>query len=157
MKQQNTDSAGPNPKNSIICCRMATKGHYEGCADFWYNRPEGICRRYRLGLEKDLRGEMFRRLQVCRHNWKGSDDGRKAHIVTYGKTVKQCSEAADVGNKLKKGLGWPESLQTQPPRVKVIQARLKESEEQRKKLVAKIQELNKENERLTHRLYQAEE
>ena len=34
----------------------------------------------------------------------------RTHVVTYGKSVKDCKEAADGGNKLKKVLGWPEEL-----------------------------------------------
>lgn len=46
------------------------------------------------------------------------------HIATYGDTVEHCSEAADLGNKMKVGLGWPKSLQAQPARVKALQKRL---------------------------------
>jgi uncharacterized protein Yka (UPF0111/DUF47 family) len=50
------------------------------------------------------------------------------HIATYGQTVEQCSEAADFGNKLKEVMGWPESLQAQPNRVKKLEAKIKELE-----------------------------
>jgi len=58
----------------------------------------------------------------------------KDHVVTYGRTVEQCSEAADFGNKLKDALGWPESLRTQPSRVLKLQKRIKELEEEIDKL-----------------------
>jgi hypothetical protein len=45
----------------------------------------------------------------------------KQHVATYGKSGEQCEQAADFGNKLKKGLGWPESLQAQPARVRRMQ------------------------------------
>jgi hypothetical protein len=33
----------------------------------------------------------------------------KQHVTTYGKTKKHCSWCAELGNKLKKALGWPDS------------------------------------------------
>jgi len=32
------------------------------------------------------------------------------HVVTYGKTKDECSQAAKGGNFVKRALGWPESL-----------------------------------------------
>lgn len=32
------------------------------------------------------------------------------HIVTYGKSVKDCEQAAEGGNFIKKVLGWPDKL-----------------------------------------------
>jgi hypothetical protein len=32
------------------------------------------------------------------------------HVVTYGKSVDDCVQAAEGGNKLKRMLGWPENL-----------------------------------------------
>ena len=57
-----------------------------------------------------------------------ADDGKQRHIATYGSTIEKCSQAADVGNKLKKVLRWPESLQSQPSRVKKLQKRIEELE-----------------------------
>lgn len=37
-------------------------------------------------------------------------DGELDHVVTYGKSKKNCIEAAEFGNKLKRALGWPEEL-----------------------------------------------
>jgi len=48
-------------------------------------------------------------------------DGKTDHVATYGRTIEQCSEAADFGNKMKDALGWPESLHAQPPRVTLLQ------------------------------------
>ena len=84
-------------------------------------------------------------------------DGKLDHIVTWGHTIEACVQTADYGNKLKDILGWNKNTHRQSTGIKILKTRLKESEEQRKKLVAKIQELNKENERLTHKLYQLEE
>ena len=61
-------------------------------------------------------------------------DGEQSHIATYGKTIEACSQAADFGNTLKRALGWPESLQSQPSRVRRLQARIKELEAQLKEL-----------------------
>jgi hypothetical protein len=46
---------------------------------------------------------------------KGTD---MTHIVTYGKTKADCLQAAQGGNMVKKALGWPDSLQALPSRVK---------------------------------------
>lgn len=37
------------------------------------------------------------------------DAGGTAHVVTYGRTVEECAQAALGGNFVKKALGWPES------------------------------------------------
>ena len=55
-------------------------------------------------------------------------DGKLDHIATYGRTIVACSQAADFGNRLKETMGWPESLQAQPSRVRKLQARIKELE-----------------------------
>lgn len=55
-------------------------------------------------------------------------DGTTNHIVTYGKTVEDCAQAADGGNMLKRKWGWPESTICEPPRVKKLQDRIKELE-----------------------------
>lgn len=56
------------------------------------------------------------------------DGSELDHVVTYGKTVEQCSQAADFGNRLKEALGWPASLFAQPSRVKKLQAQLEKAE-----------------------------
>lgn len=46
-------------------------------------------------------------------------DGELTHVVTYGKTLEDCSQAACGGNNIKRALGWPEELcQAEPSRVK---------------------------------------
>jgi hypothetical protein len=51
--------------------------------------------------------------------------------VTYGKTLEDCDQAAQGGNKIKKTLGWPEELcSAEPSRVKKLK---KEIEELKKK------------------------
>ena len=40
-------------------------------------------------------------------------------VTTYGKTVEECAQAADGGNRVKRALGWPESLcNAKPARTK---------------------------------------
>jgi hypothetical protein len=56
-------------------------------------------------------------------------DGETSHVLTFGKTIEDCSRAADLGNQMKDGLGWPEALHAQPARVRKLQARIKELED----------------------------
>jgi hypothetical protein len=58
-------------------------------------------------------------------------DGERTHIVTWGKTIDDCSQAADGGNVLKARWGWPES-NNQPSRVRKLQA---ENEALRKEIL----------------------
>jgi hypothetical protein len=55
-------------------------------------------------------------------------EGKQQHIATYGRTIQECSEAADFGNKMKETLGWPEQLRANPLRVKKLKTRIKELE-----------------------------
>ncbi len=57
-------------------------------------------------------------------------DDQTNHVVTYGKSVEDCSQAADFGNKLKDALGWPESLHAQPSRVKKLESQIASLEAQ---------------------------
>lgn len=57
-------------------------------------------------------------------------DGLTTHIATYGTSLDDCSRAADWGNRMKDKLGWPESLHSQPSRVRALQKRIKELETQ---------------------------
>lgn len=51
------------------------------------------------------------------------------HVVTYGKSVEECEQAAAGGNAVKKALGWPESLCNEEPfRVKALKKRIEELE-----------------------------
>lgn len=36
-------------------------------------------------------------------------------VTTYGKTVDECTQAAEGGNRVKRALGWPESLCSAKP------------------------------------------
>jgi len=43
----------------------------------------------------------------------------RTHVTTYGRTVEDCKQAAEGGNKLKKALGWPDELcQAKPARAR---------------------------------------
>lgn len=42
-------------------------------------------------------------------------DGERTHVVTYGKSMQDCRQAAEGGNKLKRALGWPEELCNDKP------------------------------------------
>ena len=44
-------------------------------------------------------------------------DGERSHVVTYGKSVEDCDQAAQGGEKMKKLMGWP-NWEAQPSRVK---------------------------------------
>src|SRR5882724_736385 len=63
-------------------------------------------------------------------------DGKLTHIVTYGKTVEDCAQAAQGGNYLKQKWGWPE-CNDQPSRVKKLQAELADAKERIAELEAK--------------------
>jgi len=43
-------------------------------------------------------------------------DGERTHIITYGKSVEDCQQAAVGGNVIKRALGWPEELCNAKPR-----------------------------------------
>lgn len=60
--------------------------------------------------------------------------GRKEFVATYGATIEQCDQAAQFGDKLKDGLGWPESLHALPSRVKKLLSRAEKAEAENKKL-----------------------
>jgi hypothetical protein len=60
-------------------------------------------------------------------------DGERTHIVTWGSTLEDCSQAADGGNRLKEKWGWPES-NDQPSRVRRLQSRVYELERENRAL-----------------------
>lgn len=39
-----------------------------------------------------------------------------SHVTTFGKSIEDCAQAAEGGNKLKRVLGWPEELCNEVPR-----------------------------------------
>jgi hypothetical protein len=47
------------------------------------------------------------------------DDEGRTHVVTYGRTLADCEQAAEGGNRMKRVMGWPEELcQDKPARVR---------------------------------------
>jgi hypothetical protein len=46
------------------------------------------------------------------------DGGGITHVVTYGRTLEECKQAAEGGNFVKRALGWPESAMSVPARAK---------------------------------------
>jgi hypothetical protein len=58
-------------------------------------------------------------------------DGDSTHVVTFGRSIEDCDQAAQGGNKVKTALGWPESLcKDEPSRVKKLKDRIKHLEEE---------------------------
>lgn len=52
-------------------------------------------------------------------------DGKNTHVVSYGETIDDCDQAAIGANLVKKVLGWPESLQSEPSRITELKADLR--------------------------------
>ena len=49
----------------------------------------------------------------------GREKDNTVHVMTYGKSKKQCLDAANSGNNLKRYLGWPEEkCHDKPERLK---------------------------------------
>ncbi len=40
----------------------------------------------------------------------------KTHVTTYGRSIKECEQAAAGGNLIKKALGWPDEMCRAKPR-----------------------------------------
>lgn len=68
----------------------------------------------------------------------GLDMDQTQYVVTYGRSVEQCAQAADFGNDLKDELGWPEEYQIQPSRVKKLQ-------EENKRLKKELDDIRSKN------------
>lgn len=51
------------------------------------------------------------------------------HVVTYGKSLDQCDQAAKLGNMMKEGLGFPKSLcKSEPSRVQKLLRKIEKLE-----------------------------
>lgn len=61
---------------------------------------------------------------ACRQVIVCAFDGEVSHVVTFGKSVEDCDQAAQGGDRIKAALGWPESLNAVPSRVKTLQAKV---------------------------------
>lgn len=76
-------------------------------------------KRLPIKTAKEL-AEAYELDQVILLGW--SKETGITHVVTYGKTLEDCKQAADGGNRLKKSLGWPEELcKAEPSRGKRAQ------------------------------------
>ncbi|MFH1317769.1 MAG: hypothetical protein ABIH71_01975 [Candidatus Omnitrophota bacterium] len=61
--------------------------------------------------------EQYNQAQVIIVTWDNVNN--RTHVVTYGKTLKDCEQAAIGGNFVKKALGWPDELcHAKPARIK---------------------------------------
>jgi hypothetical protein len=66
-------------------------------------------------------------LQVIVLAW----DGRQTSVATYGTTDEQSAQAAEGGNRIKRALGWPESLcRVESAKVQRLHDRIAELEAQ---------------------------
>jgi hypothetical protein len=54
-------------------------------------------------------------------------DGAQSHVVTYGKSIEDCDQAAQGGEKMKKLMGWP-NWEAQPSRVKRLTSALERAD-----------------------------
>jgi hypothetical protein len=83
-----------------------------------------IPKRIPIAAARDLATQYDLR-QVVLMAW----DGKLTHVVTYGRTVVECDQAAQGGDLMKKAMGWPEKhLGQLPSRVKALQRRVRELE-----------------------------
>lgn len=71
----------------------------------------------------------FAKSQGLTHAILLAHDGSLDHVVTYGADVNKCSQAADFGNRLKKEMGWPDSLQAHPSTVAKLKKEIIELKE----------------------------
>jgi hypothetical protein len=64
----------------------------------------------------------------CDHVIVFATTGKIEHVATWGRSIKDCDQAAQFGDMMKDVLGWPKSLHAVPNRVKRLQERVKELE-----------------------------
>lgn len=65
----------------------------------------------------------FAAVYECRQVIIAAWDGRKSHVVTFGKSPSDSDQAAQGGNLLKQVLGWPDQLcEDVSPKVKALEA-----------------------------------
>lgn len=57
-------------------------------------------------------------------------DGKLTHVVTWGKTTEDCSQAAIGGNRIKNALGWPKDLHAEPSRVRALREAAVQAEQE---------------------------
>ena len=81
--------------------------------------------------------KQFCKEQDCRQVIIAAWDGKLTHVVTYGKTKEDFSQAAEGGNFVKKALGWPDNMCNAKP------SRINNIEKENARLRAKVKELEK--------------
>ncbi len=60
-------------------------------------------------------------------------DGENTHVITYGNSLEESAQATAGGNRLKRALGWPETLcNTIPYRIRKMKETIKFLTEQLK-------------------------
>jgi hypothetical protein len=59
-----------------------------------------------------------------------TNSNQMQYIATYGRTIQECDQAAQFGDMMKDALHWPESLHAAPSRVRQLQKRVKELEDE---------------------------
>jgi hypothetical protein len=70
-------------------------------------------KRIPIGIPKEI-AKKFGYTQVIIHAYDG-DTGMQC-VATYGKTISDCDNAANGGNKIKELLGWPDELCHEKPK-----------------------------------------
>jgi hypothetical protein len=70
------------------------------------------CKRIPISEAKRI-SEKYGQAQVIIVTWDRSNN--RQHIITYGKSLKDCEQAAIGGNFVKKALGWPDNLCNEKP------------------------------------------
>lgn len=83
--------------------------------------------------------EKYKAKQVILFAW----DGKLTHVVTYGETVEDCAQAANGANNIKKSWGWPEDTLTEPARVKGLQNRVANLEQDNEALQMEVLRLKR--------------
>lgn len=64
-------------------------------------------------------------------------DGKRTHVVTWGRTAEDCDMAAQGGDMLKEAFGWPERLRNvEPSRIRSLRKRVADLEAENARLRA---------------------
>jgi len=100
-----------------------------------------MIRRLPIKAIKDL-AKQYDLEQVILFGW----DGECSHCVTYGRTVVDCDQAAQGGNKIKKMLGWPDRTMAVPSRVLALKRTVKKLKAELKGLKEERAERKREEE-----------
>ena len=77
-------------------------------------------------------------------------DGERTHVVTYGKSVEDCDQAAQGGNTIKKLFKWPKELcNAEPSRVRKLKQEIKKLNAEPSRVRKLKQEIKKLKEKLS--------